>query len=159
MNKFILICILISGCSWFSYSSFSYQGFSVYNRQADTNMNHSQMMTIINHAVNNLNNREVLVKYDIVFTSAWLGRPRIDGKIDIADGYTDIENKVIYIKVRECIWDTALIHEMAHIIQYEVHEIIDINHEVVSFWNKVYELENSSIEFCPKNYVRVLRNH
>ena len=62
------------------------------------------------------------------------------GRAIIVPGYVDPKNKVIFMKIRSCLWDSVLLHEMYHVVREVKNGDADREHK-----NK---------ERCPPNYKR-----
>ena len=157
-NIIIIIALALSGCA-----TFKTQGISVYDKQADTNLNDEQIRLLISDATDVLNVKGYLkarqVKnWHFVYTSAWLGIP-IPGTDDIilADGLTDVEMRVTYIKVHKdtCWAESSTLHELAHVVQYLERGIEDRHHTNKEFWKDIDQWENMLLrEYCGYNYKR-----
>lgn len=133
----------------FSYgcATFTHRGISVYDRQKDTYMTTSEMEKAIDYALDKLKNEKMYDGWDLVFMSGYYGVMTPDGKIIVADGATFHNKRVIFIKVYKCYGDSALIHEMAHVI------VGDMLHRQKLFWEKIDEMgEKMAKDLCPKEY-------
>lgn len=156
----------------------SINGVKVFDKQVDTNMTSEEMEGLFDYVFDDPAWNDLLIKYeipldsfdqtegnyrdwfqiiladwDIVFTSGWLAIPIDKSRIYIAGGVTDIKNKIIYLHVAPCYADSALIHELGHVIKWHMGEDPDMNHEDFEFWLMIKLMGNRMVkDLCPIDY-------
>lgn len=151
MKYLALFLLLLCSCA-----TYNYRNINVYDRQVDTNLQEYEMKQLIDYAYGVIDPRYhfIFKDWDFVFTSAWLGKKIGNNEVAIADGLTDVENKVIFLKVHKCHWDNAIVHEMHHVIQWFFEGTLDYEHEELFIWGPVREREKEMLKRCPPGYKR-----
>ncbi|MHA2280227.1 MAG: hypothetical protein ACXAC5_05125 [Promethearchaeota archaeon] len=108
--------------------------------------------TLVNYAINIMGNNDLFKSWDFVFMSAWIGQQMPNGNIAIADGRTDFLDKVIYLKVHECYWHSAIFHEMGHVILLHKLGNKGFGHKH-KIWEKIKSIEDTVIkDLCSSDY-------
>lgn len=151
MNKYIFLLVFLSGCFPLLSLPSMYRGINIYDRQMDTYLTDDQAREMIDYAIDKLGVEwsDMFEGYDFVFMSGYYGVLNQKGEVIAADGYTDVENKVVFIKVYKCHGDSALIHEMAHIIMG------DRDHTDTEYWDEIKQLDlQMTKDLCPPDYER-----
>jgi len=150
MKVLFVFIFILSGCA-----TFTYRNISVYNKQVDTFATQTQMKQLIDYAFEETGYESFFNGYNFVFTSAWLSQYQADGSIIVGDGQTILKDKIIFLKVRSCFADSAIIHEMAHVVHFYKYGNGDQLHENKAWWDTVKTMsEKMVIKFCHKSYVR-----
>lgn len=147
MKWLLLVFLMLTSCA-----SYSIKGVNVYDKQVDTSMSERDGKALVSYAMNVMGNNKLFDSWDFVFISAWLGLEMPDGRIAVADGRTDHLNKVIYLKVHDCPWHSAIFHEMGHVIRLYESGNKDFGHED-PMWDRVKLIEEDAIKrYCPSDY-------
>jgi len=175
--KYLLLSLLtLNACA-----SYTHRGINVYDKQVDTDLTQKQAEKIIDYAFQEPAWKDILSGpmaifedsidqtdgfyaqffeqmfdgWDFVFTSAWLGVPLSDGRMALADGMTIVKDKVVFLKVHDCYGDSAILHEIGHVVRQHFGLPEDREHKDYEFWMIMKWMEDRMIDhFCPENYQR-----
>jgi len=153
--------LLCCSCVSFLYnlnSDFSTRGIYVHDNQGDTYMAEDEMEHLIAYALEQVGYEDIFEGWNMVFMSAWIGIPEVQGQMGVADGYTNLLDRVMYLRVRpSCYSDSAIIHEMGHVIEFFKKGLKDIRHQHKDrdFWDKNESYNKNMVnELCPEGYER-----
>ena len=144
-----------------SCASYKVNNINVYDKQLTNPMSKKEGKALINSAIRSTkilgftDSDKFFKNWDIIFMSDWLGIYGPNNTIGIADGVTNYENKIIYLKVHDCFWHSAILHEMMHaLIFHKTGSKESYYHpHKGKIWNKVKSL-NIKIrkKMCPLDY-------
>jgi len=157
-SKFILALVVImfsTGCAFIGNSIRA--NAIIYVNQTDKSTN--DLQRVLHHSVYLLEVRSnAFFGWQLIFTDTY---PEVvnlgDGRVAITEGITDYNRQTVTVKVNECVWDSALLHELAHIIQIQTLNEVDYNHANKSFWSRVKSLEEQMFDRCPADYKSSIR--
>jgi len=166
--KYIILSLFLTAC----VNSYTIGEVKVFDKQVDSTMTRAQAESLFYHAfrdagwsdvfaslkIENANTlywfQDALKDWDIVFTSGWLATRNGDS-IYIANGLTDFENRVMYLRVAKCYGDTAFIHELGHIVRWKAGLDPDALHDDKIFWDAVNKMnDNLMVSLCHRGYTR-----
>jgi len=150
MKKILFLFLFVTSCA-----SYTVNGIKVFDRQVETKFTEQEITELIELSIILVRGQNLFEGWDFVFTNAWTVYSMNNKEVIIVPGIADPKDKVIFIKVRECLWDSAIFHEMAHIVR--LHKIGDSDREHLDkeFWDDIERLENAVInDNCPYGYKR-----
>jgi hypothetical protein len=146
MKSLVLVAsLMLSGCM-----SFSYNGMHIYNRSSALD---EDVFRVVGYAARKTGYPDMFKGWRVVFIDDYPERVDLgEGKVSVTVGITSYYTNTITVKVNSCIWDSALLHELFHIVQINVYGFPDYKHRDKIFWNKVADLETYMLQRCPKGY-------
>lgn len=90
--------------------------------------------------------KQLEIGWKIRIVPNWIVLPSADGQLIFADGFTDMENKVVYVYHHQpCLAASSLIHELMHAVGYS-HE------DKMAFIIAKDIQENAVKTLCPEGY-------
>jgi hypothetical protein len=133
-------------------------GIKVYDSTVERMPTVEETEVVVDYAVKHLSMSSVVGEAKVMYVNVWQYR-MVDGYgtiVELADGYTDINTLEIIISVfQDCLADSGLIHELAHVIHDYNARIYDGEHSDMEFWRKVKQIEENAIDdLCPADYIR-----
>lgn len=175
MKWLLVILLLLSGCA-----TFTHRDINIYDRQTGVmtvesetrfvvenvigvfgfEQNRTSPMQIktkelIDYVISKLGHEELFKGYDFVFMSGWLIQSGPNGNMVVGDGLTILEDKVIYLKIRGCFADSAILHEMSHVIHANGRGDGDQGHMDKVWWSVMSDMTDEMVKkFCPADYTR-----
>lgn len=163
MFKALLLSLLLQGCAheaqyryWYTQRTgievFDYTGLEKSTFRSPSRWDIETVIDYIILALPVTFDQAYFNGYSIFITPDWVKVHTEDRHVILADGYTDPVTKRIFISyLRPCIADSALLHELAHILRPLG---FDRNHEDNRYWNWVRSLELNAIQdLCPPGYI------
>lgn len=173
MKALLVFLLALSGCA-----TFTHRNINIYDRQrppiaiTETRLVVENMIgafgfeqnrvaiietktkVLIDYVISKLGHEELFEGYDFVFISNWVNQSTSD-EVAVGDGLTDLDNKVIYLMVRDCFADSAILHEMSHVIHADKRGNGDQNHIDKVWWSVMKIMSDNMIKhYCPLDYVR-----
>ena len=140
----IIILIFLQGCAYYKIN-----GYPIYN---ETPHSDEDVASAISYSMARIGHREFFVGWHYRFLNDYPEKVYLkDGTVAVSLGLSDFNFKIISIKINKCIWDSALLHEMAHVVQFRMEGVYDQRHKG-QYWKNVETMEAETRIRCGMGY-------